>query len=267
MFLVAEAAICGIIEKMSVYDVAKNDHHRGGDMYCKKNQIMEIVVCFVDMLVAFGSLTIAGGLRYQSIRLYINVVDFGVLFSIIAVIHVAAYYILRVYDGLYRRDRYQEAFLSIKYNLILISAATFLGFTIKNDMFLSRLVMGYFFVLNTCLIWVSHIFIRNWERLFHLNVRKKTNLLIVTTADKIDQVLFRFHHSKEVRWEIVGVVLLDETEIPDEVEYEEPFISNKEEDYLEFATQHVVDEVFIHVNEIQKREPYLKNMILEWWSA
>ncbi len=232
-------------------------------MYRKKNQIMEIVVCLIDMLAAFCSLTVAGALRYQSIRLFVDVVDFDVLFSIIAVIHVAAYYILRVYDGLYRRDRYQEAFLSIKYNLILIATAIFLGFTVKNDMFISRLVMGYFFVINTCLIWMVHIFIRNWDRFFHLNIRKKTNLLIVTTEDKLREVLRHFRNSKEVRWEIVGVMLLDETEPPEEGEYGIPFVSAREETYLEFATQHVVDEVFIHVNEIQKRESYLKNMILE----
>ncbi len=216
----------------------------------------------IDMLAAFCSLTVAGALRYQSIRMFVGVVDFDVLFSIIAVIHVAAYYILRVYDGLYRRDRYQEAFLSIKYNLILIATAIFLGFAIKNDMFISRLVMGYFFVINTCLIWAVHIFIRNWDRFFHLNIRKKTNLLIVTTEDKLKEVLRRFRNSKEVRWEIVGIMLLDETEPPEEV-YGVPFISGREGEYLEFATQHVVDEVFIHVNEIQKRESYLKNMILE----
>ncbi len=232
-------------------------------MYRKKNQIMEIVVCLIDMAVTFCSLWFAGLLRYGSTAAYASQVDFEVLFSVIAVIHVAAFYILRVCEGFYRRDRYQEAVLSIKYNLILIATAIFLGFTIKNDMFTSRLVMGYFFVMNSCFIWAVHVFIRNWERLFHLNIRRKTSLLIVTTADKLDQVLFRFQHSKEVRWDIAGVVLLDETELPDGAEYTVPIISSREEDYLEFATQHVVDEVFIHVNEIQKRESYLKNMILE----
>ena len=232
-------------------------------MYRKKNQIMEIVVCLIDMAVTFGSLWLAGLLRYGSGAVYGQQVDFDVLFSVIAVLHVAVFYVLRVCDGFYRRDRYQEAFLSLKYNLIVIVAAIFLGFNIKNEMFTSRLVMGYFFVLNTCFIWMIHLFIRNWERVFHLHIRRETSILIVTTADKLEQVLFRFRHSKEVRWKIEGVILLDETELPEEMEYEVPFVSSEEGEYLEFATQHVVDEVFIHVNEIQRRESYLKNMILE----
>lgn len=37
-----------------------------------------------------------------------------------------------------------------------------------------------------------------------------------------------------------------------------------EDVYLEYATQHVVDEVFIRVDTIQKQEKFLKNMILEF---
>jgi exopolysaccharide biosynthesis polyprenyl glycosylphosphotransferase len=264
-FFVAEVSFCGIINKMSFFRIAirQNKRHRGGGMYRKKNQIMEIVICLIDMAVTFGSLWLAGLLRYGSGTVYGQQVDFDVLFSVIAVLHVAVFYVLRVCDGFYRRDRYQEAVLSVKYNLIVIVAAIFLGFNIKNEMFTSRLVMGYFFVMNICFIWVTHIFIRNWERVFHLHIRKETSILIVTTADKLESVLFRFHHSKEVRWKIEGVILLDETELPDGMEYEVPFVSSEEGEYLEFATQHVVDEVFIHVNEIQKRESYLKNMILE----
>lgn len=223
---------------------------------------MELIICLIDMIAAFCSLWLAGMLRYQSVSMFFNQVDLDVLFSVVAVIHVAAFYVMRVYDGFYRRDRYQEALLSVKYNLILIVISIFLGFSMKNEMFTSRLVMGYFFVLNTCFIWMIHVFIRNWERVFHLNIRQKTSLLIVTTEDKIDEVLFRFQHSKEVRWEIVGMVLLGK-ECKDENRWDIPVISSEGDAYLEYATQHVVDEVFIHVDEIQKQEVFLKNMILE----
>ncbi|MCI9487249.1 MAG: sugar transferase [Lachnospiraceae bacterium] len=231
-------------------------------MYRKKNQVMELVICLIDMATAFGSLLAAGLLRYRSIAVFREQVDIEVLFSAIAVIHVAAFYIMRVYDGFYRRDRYQEALLSVKYNLILIVMCIFLGFGMKNDMFTSRLVMGYFFVFNTCLIWAVHIFIRNWERFFHVNIRKKTSLLIVTTADRAERVLFRFRHSKEVRWDIVGIVLLGAEGTAETIDGV-PVVSGEGDSYLEYATQHVVDEVFIHVSEIQRRETFLKDMILE----
>lgn len=41
-------------------------------------------------------------------------------------------------------------------------------------------------------------------------------------------------------------------------------LSCEEEAYLDYATTHVVDEVFIHVDAIQKQEDFLKKMILEF---
>ena len=44
----------------------------------------------------------------------------------------------------------------------------------------------------------------------------------------------------------------------------DPVVSEKEDAYLEYAVQHVVDEVFIQVNEMHEKENFLKNMILEF---
>lgn len=43
-----------------------------------------------------------------------------------------------------------------------------------------------------------------------------------------------------------------------------PLIPDTEDSYLEYATQHVVDEVFIQIDTIQEEEKFLKNMILEF---
>ena len=73
----------------------------------------------------------------------------------------------------------------------------------------------------------------------------------------------RFHKSKETVWNIVGVVFLGEENEQTEIEGV-PVISDKEEAYLEYATLHVVDEVFIQLDSIQKKESFLKSMILEF---
>lgn len=187
------------------------------------------------------------------------------MYSVVVVLHVAVFYFLKVYDGFFKRGRYKELFLSFRYNLILIAGAALLGFSLKNEVFTSRLVMGYFFVLNTFMIWIMHLFIRNRERVFRWSHRRVTNLLVVTTGDHFKEILERFHRSKETTWNIVGLILLDQkagAEISDIDGI--PVIPAMEEFYLEYATQNVVDEVFIQVDYIQKRERFLKNMILEF---
>lgn len=148
------------------------------------------------------------------------------------VLHIAAFYFLKVYNGFFRRGRYKELLLSVKYNLVLVAGGTLLGFSMKNEIFVSRLVMGYFFVINTVLIWGIHLFIRNRDRVFRWSKRRVTNLIVVTTREHFPEIMERFHKSKETVWNIVGVVLLGEEEEQTKIEGV-PVISDKEEAYLD----------------------------------
>lgn len=232
-------------------------------MYRKRNQLMEIWVCLVDGVAMLFSLFVAGMLRYQNSYELMAYENMPGLCGVIIVLHVAAYYFLKVYEGFFKRGRYRELLLSVKYNLILVAGGTLLGFSLKNDVFTSRLVMGYFFVINTLVIWLVHLFIRNRDRIMRISGKNATNLLIVTTADRVEEVVSRFGRSKEINWNIAGIVLLGGGCLPADMQ-EIPVISEQEEAYLEYATQHVVDEVFVQVDMIQKRENFLKNMILEF---
>ncbi len=234
-------------------------------MYQKRNQLMEMAVCLADVAVVVICLTVAGMLRYRTWQMMVYAENLQGLYSIVVVLHIAAFYFLKVYDGFFKRGRYKELFLSVRYNLILIAGATLLGFSLKNEVFTSRLVMGYFFILNTLMIWIMHLFIRNRERVFRWSHRRVTNLLVVTTGDHFKEILERFHRSKETTWNIVGLIFLDQKNSSEVSEIDGiPVISAMEEAYLEYATQNVVDEVFIQVDDIQKRERFLKNMILEF---
>lgn len=232
-------------------------------MYRKRNQLIEITICLVDALATLFSLIVAGMIRYQDMQVLQGGGNLKRMCAALIVLHVAAYYFLKVYDGFFKRGRYAELLLSVKYNLLLIAGSTLLSFGMKNDIFVSRLVMGYFFVLNIFVIWLVHLFIRNREKVFHWGQRNAKSLLIVTTSEYLEEILRKFRSSKETAWDISGVILLDGKQLADGLTDNIPVIAGEESDYLEYATQHVVDEVFIQVDNIQKRESFLKTMILE----
>lgn len=232
-------------------------------MYRKRNQLMEIAVCLADACAALFSLCVAGVLRYQTLEGLAQAENIRTLCSIILVTHVAAFYFMKVYEGFFKRGRYRELLLSLKYNFILTAGATLLGFGLKSEVFVSRLVMGYFFVLNVLLVWLVHLFIRNWEKVFRWSHKKEVNILIVTSGERLDEILDRFGRSKETLWNVAGIVLLGKEKVPETVQGI-PVVSEKEDAYLEYAVQHVVDEVFIQVNEMHEKENFLKNMILEF---
>lgn len=232
-------------------------------MYRKRNQLMELAVCLIDAVVVLFSLTLAGIMRYRTWSALALAENLQGMYSVVIVLHMAVFYFLKVYDGFFKRGRYNELLISIKYNLVLVAGATLLGFGLKNVVFTSRLVMGYFFVLNVVMIWIVHLTIRNREKVLRWSRRRVTNLLVVTTLDRFVEIKDHFQRSKETTWNIAGVVLLGESSVPDELDGI-PVIADEGEAYLEYATQHVVDEVFIQVDYIQKRESFLKNMILEF---
>lgn len=232
-------------------------------MYRKRNQLMEMLVCLADAVAVLICLLVAGFLRYQKWAIICQREDVEGICSIFLVVHVAVFYALKVYDDFFRRGRYKELLLSLKYNVVLVAGAMLVGFGMKQEVFRSRLVMGYFFVFNTLLVWMMHLFIRNRDKLLRWSRRRVTNLLIVTTSDRLPEVLKRFSRSKETVWNIAGIILIGEkNNLPDLGNI--PLIPDTEEAYLEYATLHVVDEVFIRVDTIQERESFLKNMILEF---
>lgn len=222
-----------------------------------------MMVCLIDALAVVVSLLAAGMLRYHKWISMGRKEDLEGICILLLLLHVAVFYFLRIYDGFFKRGRYKELLLSLKYNVILLAGAALAGFGMKQEVFSSRLMMGYFFVLNTLLIWTMHLFIRNRDRVIRWSRRRVTNLLVVTTRDRMPEVLERFSTSKETIWNIAGIVLLGEKEkLPDMGEI--PLIPDTGEAYLEYATQHVVDEVFIQIDTIQEKETFLKNMILEF---
>ena len=235
-------------------------------MYRKQNQIMELLICGMDAIAVMVSLMVAGLMRYGNMHALFIAEEMDRLCSVLLLLHVATFYFLKAYDGFFRRGRYKELFFSVKYNIIVIAASTLLSFGMKADIFTSRLVMGYFFVVNTILIWLTHLVIRNWSRIFKRGRIREKNLFIVSTSDQVNSIIKRFLRSKETNWHIAAVAILDGGSVDlSGYEQEIPVISCEEDAYLDYATTHVVDEVFIHADAIQKREDSLKKMILELW--
>ncbi len=234
-------------------------------MYRKKNQFQELGICLADELLTMFSLFVMGLLRYGSVLGFFNAENVEETFIIVFIIEFAAYYGFKAFNGFYRRDRYDELILSIKINLIIVAGSAFIGFLLKREFFVSRLVMGTFFVFNTLLIWVFHLFIRNCSRLLgRKNEMRGSNLFVVTSGpEKLIKIKKKFEVSREIQWNIVGAVFVNSQPEGEMIEGI-PVISDKRDDYLTFATQHVVDEVFIQLDDIQENEDLIRSMILEF---
>lgn len=230
-------------------------------MYQKKGQLTELLLCLVDGLVIALSLLLAGMLRHQNVEDVFNYENYGSILPLLLVEHVVMFYYLRIHEGFFDRDRYREASIVVKYNAVLVAGAVIFAYCTKTVYFNSRLVFGYFFVVNTVLTYVSHIVFRNSGRFLHWSRENGKNLLVVTTAERLPEIAKRFTLSKETHWNIAGVLLVGEQTMPEKWESLHQ-IPDDDDSYMEFATRNVVDEVFISLDSIQNREKFLKEMIL-----
>lgn len=231
-------------------------------MYRKKNQLLEMGICLIDMAVVLASIIMAGCIRYTGYSNWKMVSDVKLVCGAVALIHVTLFYFLKITDGFFRRGRYRELLICLQYSVLMVAGITFFGFVIRSELLISRLMMAYFFGISTALMWIVHILIRNKERIFKTGVSRQENLLVVTTSDRVSEIMETFLHSKEMVWHITGIILMDRKE---HESYDDGIpVLGRKDDYAGFASKHAVDEVFIQIDSVQKNEKLLQHMILEF---
>ena len=219
------------------------------------------MLCFVDGLVIALSLLLAGMMRHQNVEAVFNYENYGSILALLLVEHVTMFYYLRIHEGFFDRDRYQEASAVVKYNAVLVAGAVIFAYCTKTVYFNSRLVFGYFFVLNSVLTFAAHIAFRNSGTILRWSHKNGRSLLVVTTTERLPEIAKRFTRSKETSWKIAGVLLVGDQTMPENWKSLHQ-IPDDDDSYLEFATRNVVDEVFISLDSILNREKFLKEMIL-----
>ena len=219
------------------------------------------MLCFVDGLVIALSLLLAGMMRHQNVEAVFNYENYGSILALLLVEHVTMFYYLRIHEGFFDRDRYQEASAVVKYNAVLVAGAVIFAYCTKSVYFNSRLVFGYFFVLNSVLTFAAHIAFRNSGTILRWSHKNGRSLLVVTTTERLPEIAKRFTRSKETSWKIAGVLLVGDQTMPENWKSLHQ-IPDDDDSYLEFATRNVVDEVFISLDSILNREKFLKEMIL-----
>ncbi len=231
-------------------------------MYRKKNQIFEMVLCVADGFAILASLILAGIIRYGSIANWRSADNIHLACVSAVLIHITVFYFLKVPDGFFRRGRYGELLLCVKYSATVAVCMVFFSFVIKTDFMISRLMAICFFCIDVPLMWLIHLAVRNRKRFFRINVQKQEDILIISDRERIQAVVESFRRSKETAWAISGIILLDSQD--DMESFMDIPVARREENYLDFASKLVVDEVFIQVSSIQQHEITLKKMILEF---
>ena len=151
-----------------------------------------------------------------------------------------------------RRSIWKEAYRVLQYNAIMILVVTFLMVLVKWADVFSRLVLGYFFLLNFFLCLAVHTVIKKFLHTYYSSEQNSVKVMVVTESSQIDFTLDRLEKELDIYYQVVALVCMNEDLRGKEIRGI-PVVADKG-DLIEVATQMALDEVFLSLPDISQNK-------------
>ncbi|WP_367566869.1 sugar transferase [Lacrimispora sp.] len=213
-------------------------------MYQKKKAMENTLILVIDLLAVWLSLGIAYGIRYGVFYGRYN--HFDQLWQIILIsLLYGLINSLADFNHHFFRRGYLEEFSAIIRNQALFSVAwVVILFLIHRSSDLSRLVFGYFIVINMVLTLCFRIIFKQFMTKIYKTSRYSNRLLIVTTSKQIEKIIENLVEYNEWNRTLVGIVLTDRSHVGEAV-CGFPVVADSSS-LLDYVVHHDVDEIFIN---------------------
>lgn len=196
--------------------------------------ILDMICLQIAFMMAYfiknGNIHLYNNFLYRNMAIIIELADLMVLL------------IFGTLKGVLKRGHYQEFVKTLKHALIVCFLAVLYLFTVQKGAFFSRFVLfltiGIYFILTYIVrqLWKSNI-------KKGVNSGKRRKLLIVTSSTIADKVIDNVDKNNYSRYDIVGVALLDEDLIGNQINNVSVVANN--ETVGMYACKEWVDEVLI----------------------
>lgn len=229
-------------------------------MYQKRKAIENLLILVIDILIVWISTGIAFGLRYSILYGKDNHIDQLWQILLISLMYGLMNLLGNFNHHFFRRDYYQE-FVSILRSQLIFSVLWILTlFLLHRSGDLSRLVFGYFTVINICLVFVARLIFKQFMLKIYKTSKYSSRLLLVTTTGQIEPIIQNLMGYNEWNRILVGVTLTDQSRIGD-IACGLPIVADCDT-LLEYVVRNNVDEVFINSNKLPEAS-ILSNWISE----
>lgn len=209
------------------------------------------MLLFADTLCMIISMLLSFEFRFG--RLFGVIADWDqieyalILFVVFLFSHISGDF----YTNFYKRSFWGDM-QSLLLSQILTVASwiviLYLGHTSSN---LSRLVFGYFFIINFVLTVIAHLLIKHYLYSVYKNGSSSQRLIVVTSEKKAEKLIRNVLEGHDWDSKLIGIALVDTNEV--ECVNGVPVI-NRETDFMQYVVQAEVDEVFMDVGDYLDRE-------------
>lgn len=219
----------------------------------QKNKIMEVYgLWFADLICIVVSFVAATYIRFGNFR---DMGDKSIHFLVclcLLLFGTVYNFFIDWNRNFLKRSLWKEAYAVLKYNAIMILVVTFLMVLVKWADVFSRLVLGYFFILNFFLCLAVHMAIKKFLHTYYSSEQNSVKVMVVTQKDLIDTTLNRLEKELDIYYQVVALVCMDENMIGKEIRGI-PVVAEKE-DLIEVSTQMALDEVFLSLPDISQNK-------------
>lgn len=147
----------------------------------------------------------------------------------------------------------------LKFNLFMFLASVGLLFIIQRGGDVSRLVVGYFFILDIVIVWLVRLLMKKVLCSYFTSKSNLIKMMIITKDGVMDQTVKKLKETLEINYEIVALACVDAERkgvVIDDVK-----VNADKENVLEMARQMPLDEVFINLPDTDKE--YVRHIIYD----
>lgn len=237
-------------------------------MYEKRKRIEQLLALMVDIIMVFISITCAYLIRYH--RLYGAQENYDQLW--ILYIFLIAYFFVGLAHDWYRRMFQRGIFAEFRtivfQELVFAGVIIIISYALHRASDMSRLMYGYFFLINTVLIWIARGLLKLYMTRVYSSGRYANRMLAIIPSENAKEVVAKINKYKEWNRKLVGIVLTDDVrdDIIDKTnpirEIEGVPVVAYGDDLIKYTTRNQIDEVFIYDNRLDGTR-LLRNWVME----
>lgn len=183
-------------------------------MYQKKKEIEKILILFVDLICILVSYFAACILRFDfaSAEYRLAETDIKLLLAVIVLVYIAVSLITDAYHHFFRRGSFEEFREVIKVQCSVFVMAVVILFLLHRESPPSRLVLGYFLVINSMLTYAMRLFFKHIMTKLYSRSRYSSRLLVITNSRRAEGIVDNILSYNEWYRQIVGIALTDDSE-------------------------------------------------------
>lgn len=223
--------------------------------YNKKYQIIESYGLFLlDVVCITVSYGLAYMIRFYGVESPLGNREIAQIYLPFLLICMLNNFFTNEYKHFFQRGYYYELLRVVRYNVILFLATGAYIYAFRLELEFSRLLLGYFVVINTVVTYIVRIAFKSYMRRYYSKSRSSDKVMIVTSGKDAEHVMKQIETDAAWSYEISAIALVDEDRVGENIHGVQ--VVAKEEDVIDVARQSAVDVVLLYC-------PHMNNQELE----